>query len=358
MKITLNELSQMTGGELHGDAAWIVTGAAGLLDASPQDVSFLGNPKYAPQLQKTKAGCVFLPHSAKGLPLAATVKNQVFVEDPQWAFAQILAVIEKDINKTPRKLPVAMPDPKSSVHAEARLSPGVTVGAFSAVGRLALIGEGTEIAEQCFIGPQVKVGKDCKIYPQVVIRERCEIGDRVIIHSGAVIGADGFGFSTDRKTGDHRKIPQIGNVVVENDVEIGANVTIDRATIGTTRIGAGTKIDNLVQIAHNVQIGKNCIIVSQVGVSGSTKIGNQVTLAGQAGIIGHLTIGDGAIITAQSGVINDVEPKAVLFGSPARPHREGLKIQALLGKLPEIYETLKALKASLETNNPRSKNHV
>lgn len=347
MKIALKELSQLTNGELQGDETRVITGAVGLMEASPEDVSFLGNPKYANQAGKSRAGCLFLPLSAKGTPLANAVKNRIYVEDPQWAFAQVLALIEKELEKKPL---VILPDSRAHINPEARLSPNVFVGPFTVIERLAHVGESSWIGAQCYLGPKVKVGKGCKIYPQVVIRERCEIGNGVIIHSGAVIGADGFGFSTDKKTGNHRKIPQIGNVVIEDDVEIGANVTVDRATVGTTRIGAGTKIDNLVQIAHNVQIGKNCLIVSQVGISGSTKIGNQVILAGQAGIVGHVTIGDGAVITAQSGVMNDVDPKAVLFGSPARPHREGLKIQAILSKLPELYETVKHLKASLETN--------
>jgi UDP-3-O-[3-hydroxymyristoyl] glucosamine N-acyltransferase len=355
MKITLQELSQLTSGELQGNGTIAISGAAGLLDAAAEDVSFLGNPKYADQVGMTKAGCVFLPANAKGTPLAESVKNKIYVEDPQWAFAQVLTLIEKELNKRPL---AAVPDTRAFINAEARLSPNVAVGAFTVIERLAQVGEGSSIGPQCYLGPQVKIGKNCKIYPQVVIRERCEIGDRVIIHSGTVIGADGFGFSTDKKTGVHRKIPQIGNVIVEDDVEIGANVTIDRATIGNTRIGAGTKIDNLVQIAHNVQIGNGCLVVSQVGISGSTKIGNFVILAGQAGIIGHLTVGDGAVVTAQSGVINDVEPKAVLFGSPARPHREGMKIQALLGKLPEIYDAFKELKSKLDKTETGSKNHV
>src|SRR6185503_19603587 len=174
-------------------------------------------------------GCVFLPRSAKDTPLAQAAKNRIFVDDPQWAFAQVLELVERELNK--RSLS-NVPDAKAQIHSEARLSPGVFVGAFSVVERLAAVGKGTWIGPQCYLGPQVKVGKDCRIYPHVVIRERCEIGDRVIIQPGAVIGSDGFGFSTDRKTGNHRKIPQIGNVVVENDVEIGANVAIDRATIG------------------------------------------------------------------------------------------------------------------------------
>lgn len=355
MKITLREVAELTHGELEGENGATLTGAAGLLDASPQDISFLGNAKYTAQVAGSKAGCVFLPRTAKNTPLAQSVKNRIFVDDPQWAFAQVLELIDQDLNKKPLS---NFPDSKAQINPEAKLSPGVFVGPFSIVERLATVGEGTHIGPQCYIGTQVKIGKGCKLYPQVVIRERCEIGDNVIIHSGTVIGADGFGFSTDRKTGNHRKIPQIGNVVLEDNVEIGANVAIDRATIGTTRIGAGTKIDNLVQIAHNVQIGRNCLVVSQVGISGSTKIGNQVVLAGQVGIAGHLTIGDGAVITAQSGIMGDVEPKAVLFGTPARPHREAMRLQALIGRLPELFETVKRLKSRFGGDTVESENHV
>ena len=355
MNITLKELAELTQGELDGDAAVAVSGAAGLQEAAPTDISFLGNPKYASQVSATRAACVFLPRAAKGTPVAGATKNRVFVDDPQWAFAQVLELIERELNK--RSLS-NFPDPKSQIHPEAKLSPGVFVGPFTVIERLATVGESTHIGPQCYLGVGVKIGKGCKIYPNVVIRERCEIGDRAIIHSGTVIGSDGFGFSTDRKTGQHRKIPQIGNVVVENDVEIGSNVSIDRATIGTTRIGAGTKIDNLVQIAHNVQIGRQCLIVSQVGISGSTKIGNQAILAGQVGVAGHLTIGDGAVITAQSGIMGDVEPKAVVFGSPARPHREAMKLQALIGKLPELFDTVKRLKARFGGDPVESENHV
>lgn len=341
MKITLSEIAKLTEGALEGAAEFIITGAAGLEDASERDISFLGNPKYGRLIETTKAGCVFLPNAAKNSSEDGRGRNRIYVEDPQWAYAQILMILEREIYK-PDLMPTA--DSRAAVHREAKLEGKVSIGPFSVVDRGAVVGAGSVIGPQCFIGFNARVGKDCKIYPQVVIRENCVIGDRVIIHSGTVVGSDGYGFCADRKTGRHRKIPQLGNVVVENDVEIGSNVSIDRATIGSTVIGEGTKIDNLVQIGHNVRTGKNCLIVAQVGVSGSTQIGRQVTLAGQAGIVGHVKIGDGAVIAAQSGVMGDVEPKAMVFGSPARPHREAMKLQALLGKLPEIYDAFKEIK--------------
>ena len=209
------------------------------------------------------------------------------------------------------------------------------------------IGEGTAIFPQCYIGKNAKIGTQSLFYPQVVLREECEVGDRCIVHPGTVIGSDGYGFVWNPSQNRHHKIPQIGRVILEEDVEVGANVTIDRATLGETRIGAGTKIDNLVQIAHNVRTGKNCLIIAQVGISGSTRIGNQVTLAGQVGVAGHITIGDGAIIAGKSGVMGNIPEKSIYFGYPARPHREAMKLQALFGKLPEFFESLKAIKKAL-----------
>lgn len=339
MKITLAELAKATGGELEGDGGYVVEGAAGLAEAGPKDVSFLENLKYAPQVATTKAGCVFLPLEAKG-KVTAGPANRIFAVEPKWGFAHVLIKLEEGVNPWP----APGVSPKADVHPSAKLGAGVSAGAFTVVEEGAEIGEGTALGPQVYVGRGAKLGKGCRLYPQVVVRENCVLGDRVIIHSGTVVGSDGYGFSTDMKTGTHRKVPQIGNVVVENDVEIGSNVSLDRATTGSTRIGAGTKIDNLVQIAHNVQTGRNCLIVSQVGVSGSTKLGNQVVLAGQAGLVGHITIGDGAIVTAQTGVMSDVAPKAVVFGSPSLPHREAMKLQALYRRLPEMYETVKHLK--------------
>ena len=209
----------------------------------------------------------------------------------------------------------------------------------------AKIGAGTIIYPGCYIGHNVRIGEKCLIYPNVVLREDTLVGNRVIIHPGTVLGSDGYGFATDK--GVHHKIPQIGRVVIEDDVELGANCTVDRATTGETRIGAGTKIDNLVHIAHNVQIGRGCLITGQVGIAGSARIGDRVMMGGQVGISGHLTVGDGAVIAAQSGVMSDVEPGAVLFGSPVRPIKQAMKLQAIYGKLEEIYDTIKQVRKKL-----------
>jgi UDP-3-O-[3-hydroxymyristoyl] glucosamine N-acyltransferase len=209
----------------------------------------------------------------------------------------------------------------------------------------AVIGAGTIIYPGAYIGHNVRVGEQCLIYPNVVLCEDTQVGDRVIFQPGSVIGSDGYGYAT--QDGRHHKIPQLGHVVIEDDVEVGANVTIDRATTGETRIGAGTKIDNLVHIAHNVQVGKNCFIVAQVGIAGSTRVGNNVSLGGQVGVAGHLTIADGAVIAAQSGVMSDVGPGEVLFGTPVRPIKQAMKLQAIHGKLEEIYDTIKAVRKKL-----------
>ncbi|HVE13149.1 MAG TPA: UDP-3-O-(3-hydroxymyristoyl)glucosamine N-acyltransferase [Elusimicrobiota bacterium] len=337
MNITLAEIAKLTGAELAGSPDAVVTGAAGLAEATDHDISFLENPKYAAQVAASKAAAVILPPAAKGIPGGPA--NRLYSEHPKRDYAKVLALVEKDR----RKPEPAVVSPKADVHNEARLSPGVAVGQFTVIRARAVVGERTQIAPNCTIGYNARVGKDCLIYPNVVIGDHCEIGDRVIIHSGTVLGSDGFGYWTDPKTGQHHKVPQVGKVVLEDDVELGSNVSIDRATTGETRVGAGTKIDNLVQIAHNVRIGRNCIIVSQTGIAGSTRIGNLVTLAGQVGVAGHLVIGDGAIVTAQTGVMSNVEPKAIVFGSPARPHREAMKLQALLSRLPEMYDALKEL---------------
>lgn len=334
---TVAELAELAGGRFEGDGAYVVRGASGLDEAGPEDVSFLGNPKYAQAASKSNAGALFLPAS-DAAELSTQSKNRIFVEDPQYAFSLVLRLIDEA-----RPKPPAVISTKAELHHSVKTGPNVAVGAFSVIERGAAIAEGTTVGPQCYIGENVKIGRFCKIYPQVVIREGCVIGDRVIIHSGTVIGSDGYGFSTDRKTGKHRKIPQLGNVVVGDDVEIQANVAIDRAVIGSTTIGSGTKIDNLVQIGHNVQVGKDCLFVSQTGIAGSCVIGDRVILAGQAGLAGHLKIGEGAIVMAQAGIMADVEKGQIVFGSPARPRREAFKLQALYGRLPELFEAAKKL---------------
>jgi UDP-3-O-[3-hydroxymyristoyl] glucosamine N-acyltransferase len=315
------DVATVVKGELMGDGSVTVEGAAGLDEASEKEISFFHNKKYSDSLQNTKARVVLIPQQTNGTPLPKG-KTLIRVANPQWAFAQVLGLIDQQRMHHPKGI-----HPKAHVEATA------------------VIGTGTIVYPGCYIGHNVRVGADCLMYPNVVLREDTQVGDRVIIHPGTVLGSDGYGFAT--LEGRHHKIPQIGRVVIENDVEIGANCAIDRATTGETRVGAGTKIDNLVHIAHNVQIGPNCLITGQVGIAGSTKIGKNVMFGGQAGIVGHVTIGDGAIIAAQTGVMSDVEPGAVLFGSPARPLKKAMKLLAVYGKLDEMYDALKQLKKKL-----------
>jgi len=321
MRLSAQEIAAKVGGDLMGDGSVIIEGAAGLNEASAREISFFHNVKYIESLQNTKAGAVFIPKNTNGtaLPQGRTL---IRVGNPQWAFAKVLEILDEKRRNHPE-----------GIHPKAHIEP------------TAVIGVGTIIYPGCFIGQNVHIGENCLLYPNVVLREDTRIGDRVIIQPGAVIGSDGYGFAT--QNGHHHKIPQIGNVVIEDDVEIGANVTIDRATTGSTRIGAGTKIDNLVQIAHNVQIGPDCLITAQVGIAGSARIGHHVTMGGQVGISGHISIGDGAVIAAQSGVMSDVEPGAVLFGSPVRPIKQAMKLEAIYGKLDDIYETIKQLRKKL-----------
>lgn len=334
MELKLKDIAQMVGGRLEGNPEEVISGAAGLTEARKGDISFLGNPKYQPLLQETRAGCVFLPEDLKA---DGYLGNRIHVKNPQWAFAQVLTVWEKERRQHPKGI-----HSTAVVHSSAKLGREVVIGAHTVVEEGVRIGDRSVLYAHCYVGANSQIGSDCLIYPRVVVREECLLGDRVIIQPGVVIGGDGYGFVMIE--GSHRKIPQLGRVVVEDDVEIGANTTIDRATTGETRIGKGTKIDNLVQIAHNVKIGRHCLVISQVAIAGSTQIGNYVTLAGQVAIAGHLKIGDKAVIAGQSGVMSDLEPGTVVFGSPARPHREAMKIQAILGKLPEIYQTIKEMK--------------
>lgn len=339
--LTIADVAFIVGGEALGDLAHEVTSVADLADAGLSDAVFLENRKYTALAASAPAGCLFLAPDLKDTPCAA--KGKVIVAEPRAAFAKLVRMIDE--HGRVKILPTH--SAKASIHGKAVLGPNVSVGDFVVIERGAAVGENTVIMPQVFVGVNAKIGRNCLIYPQVVIREDCVIGDGVIIHPGAVIGADGFGFLTDKKTGKHTKIPQIGNVVIEAGCEIGANVTIDRGAVGSTVVKTGTQIDNLVQIGHNAKLGRDCVVVSQTGIAGSTHVGNNVVLAGQAGVAGHLTIGDGAIITAQTGVMSDVPAKTVLFGSPGRPHREAFKLQALFSRLPELFEKVKELEKKL-----------
>jgi UDP-3-O-[3-hydroxymyristoyl] glucosamine N-acyltransferase len=340
LNMTVAEIAKMLGGKVEGDAGLNIECPAKLQDAGPNDISFYHNPKYVGLAEATEAGCLLLPLASAGLPSRA--KSRIIVEDPYLAFSRILIhLVEREPKGTPGI------DPKASVHPEAKLGADVAVGAFTVIEKGAAIGDGVRVGPQCYVGPRAKIGRGCLLHPQVVIRQDCVVGERVIIHPGTVIGGDGFGFTTDRKTGRHSKIPQLGNVIIGDDCEIGSNVTIDRAMVGSTVVGPGTMIDNLVMLAHGVKVGRDCVLVSQVGIAGSTALGDRVVLGGQVGLVGHIKLGDGVQVGAQSGIMTDVPKGTIMFGYPARPHRESFKLQALYGRLPEMYAALKAIQKKL-----------
>lgn len=333
MRKSLKELLEITDGEILGDGDTVITNVAGITEAKKGDITFVSNPKYEQYIGSTNASAIIIKEFQKDkIKIPAIISK-----NPYLSYAKIIIYIAKEIEKHPSGI-----SKNCSISKSAKIGGKVAISDFVVVDENSKIDDGTIIYPNCYIGRNSKIGRNCLIYPNVTIRENIIIGNNVIIHAGTVIGSDGFGYVQDN--GSLKKIPQIGIVEIADDVEIGANVTIDRAATGKTFIGRGTKIDNLVQIAHNVQIGENSIIVSQAGISGSTKIGNGVTIAGQAGLVGHITVGDGAVIAAQAGVIGDVPPKETVSGYPARPHKQAMKIYALLQKLPELFEEIKKLK--------------
>ena len=336
---TVRSLADHVGGVTAGDGAdRVVTGINDLRSAQPDQVSFLGNSKYEPQALASKAAAILVsPRDSDRFSF-----TRIVVESPSAAFGKISALFAPPpIRDEPGIHPTAV------VAADVVLGEGVSIAAHAVISAGVRLGAGCVIGASSFVGEQTAIGENTRLYPLVTIRERGVIGARVIIHSGAVIGSDGFGYDFDPKTGRHVKIAHTGYVQIDNDVEIGANTTIDRGRFGRTHIGEGAKIDNLVQIAHNVTIGAHSIVVAQTGISGSTSLGKYVTLAGQVGLAGHLTIGDKATITAQSGLNKDVPAGAVLAGHHAIPIRESLKLEALTRRLPELLERLKAIEDKL-----------
>ncbi len=344
MELTVSELAAFVGGQFaSGDHASVrIRRAAAVADAGEGDVTFFGNPKYLPQLKASRASAALVP-----LDFEETIPPvAVRVENPSRAFAQLL---EKFAPPPIRFAPGV--HPSAVIGANVTLGENVSVQPFVVIEDGARIGANSVIGAHGYVGHEAVLGADCQLAPRVTIGARCLIGNRVVIHSGAVLGSDGFGFELSH--GRHVKIPQTGIVQIDDDVEIGANVTIDRARFGRTWIGEGTKIDNLVQIAHNVVIGKHCILVSQVGVSGSTRLGNYVTLAGQVGVVGHIEIGDQAIVAAQSGLSKSIAAKEVVFGSPAVPMREAKERLAYLGRLPKLFERVKRME-QISGTEPKS----
>ena len=337
----LSELAARLECTVEGDGDIDIKRVAAIEDAGPGELTFFANPKYADALRRTLASAVIAAPAVSGIPCAV-----LRTPDPYVTFARALGLFADAWR------------PPAGVHRLALVEPGAVIAADASIGPFVVVSGGARIGARTILYPHVSVGRDaqigadCVIHAHVSIRERVTLGDRVVLQDGVVIGADGYGFAR-RRDGTHEKIPQIGGVVIEDDVEIGANTTVDRPAVGETRIGAGSKIDNLVQIAHGVQVGRNVLLAAQVGVAGSSVIEDQVTLAGQVGVAGHLTVGKGTIATAQTGIPNSVDPGSFISGYPAIPNRDWLKSSVVFRKLPELRRLLADLErriAELEKN--------
>lgn len=334
--ITLGELAAHVGGKVVGDPTVLITKVAAIDEAGRGEISFLTNPRYQRFLSQCRASAVIVvPGGAREIGGAAQL-NYLETANPYVAFAKIQQLFFPPVKSD------GTISSKACVDSSAILDQGVTILPNAFIGARVRIGKGSILFPGVFVGDDVQLGLDCVLHPNVVVREGCRIGNRVILHAGVVIGSDGFGYAG---AGSERvKIPQIGIVEIEDDVEIGANTTVDRATLGRTVIGKGVKIDNLVQVAHNVAIGENSVFAAQVGIAGSTHIGKNVTLAGQVGVGHHLQIGDGSTIGPKSGVARSVEPGAVLSGwVEAVPHKQWLRAMMLLPELPGLWRAVRGL---------------
>ncbi|HEY6065795.1 MAG TPA: UDP-3-O-(3-hydroxymyristoyl)glucosamine N-acyltransferase [Thermoanaerobaculia bacterium] len=339
---TLGELAAAVGGRVFGDPALSLSGVRALDDAGPEDLSWVAGERRAAGARKSRAGAVLAP-----TPEAAAGKPAVVVESPALALALWLEM------RSPARRPPAGIARGARVHRTARIGKGASIAAGATVGAGARIGDRTRIAEGAFVGEGAQVGADCVLHANAVVGDRCVVGSRCTLHPGVVIGSDGFGYVWDGRA--HRKIPQVGIVRLGDDVEIGANSAIDRATLGETVVGRGTKIDNLVQIGHNVAVGEDVILCGQVGIAGSARVEDRATLAGQVGVNDHVTVGRGAIATGQAGVTGSVAPGEIVSGMPAAPHREFLRRAAWIARLSEMARRLEALEkrlAAIEKGGP------
>ncbi|MBC8177873.1 MAG: UDP-3-O-(3-hydroxymyristoyl)glucosamine N-acyltransferase [Desulfobacteraceae bacterium] len=335
MEITLEKIAEIVGGEVLGDKSFVITGINSLDDAEPSEISFLANRRYAAAIKKTRAGAILISRddpSFKGV--------KVLVSSPELSYAKVAAIFAPPLSRHPRVSREAV------IHENSLIGKDVSIYPLVYVGEGAEIGDETTIFPGVFIGERVKIGKRSLIYPNVTILRDCLIGNEVIIHSGTVIGDDGFGFVRDGTSSI--KIPQTGIVQIDDNVEIGVNNCVDRAALGKTWIKRGVKTDNLVQIAHNVVIGEDSVIVAQAGISGSCHIGREVIIGGQVGIIDHIEIGDRAMIAAQSGIVKSIPPGEVVSGSPAISHRLHLKTSSLTKRLPEFNQRLRDLEKKIE----------
>jgi len=340
---TVGDLAKLLNAQLVGDAKQLITGVASLDSATPGTISFIEHERLLKTALHSSATAIIAPATmaAKMRRIErSSGKPVVLTGNPRLAFAKVMEYLQ----------PLAIPEPgihaTAVIEADAYIGEGVTIHEFCYVGHHAHIGDGAVLYPHVVIGDGAQIGSASVLHPSVVISHHVHVGERVRIHSGSVLGGDGFGYVMHE--GKHHKVPQIGTVIIEDDVEIGANVCIDRATMGATRVGSGTKIDNFVQVAHNVQIGRNCLLCAHVGLSGSVIMEDDVVLAGQVGVRDHVKIGKGAIIGAQSGVMNDIEAGGFMLGSPAVTHREFMKMEASSRKLPEALRNLRALERQMK----------
>lgn len=332
---SLENLAQKIGGTVQGNGSTLVTGVAPLDSAKRGDLTFLTNPRYARQAQATQASAILCE---KALPGVST--SFLLAPNPYAALAKVISLFFPPKKPSPGVMKGAWVDPKASVHPEARVAEGVYVSAGAKLGARSVLYPGV------YIGENAVIGDDCLLYPNSVVREDCVLGQRVILQPGAVVGSDGFGFAPDG--GQYRKIPQVGNVVVEDDVELGANVCVDRAVLGTTRIGRGCKLDNLIQVGHNVVIGEHTVIAGLTGIAGSVEIGKHVVIGGQAGLAGHLKVANNVVLAGGTGVTQDIPDPGVYWGMPAIDISTERKNLVAYQRLYEMAQRVRKLEKALE----------
>lgn len=334
MNYTVAEIAKMIGGTVEGDSTKIISGVSGLQEAREHEITF-AVPPYLDYLHLAKAGAVVVPADA----VVKCPCSLIRVENPRASFATLSQIF----NPAPqRELGV---HPQAFVDPTAKVDPSAMIMPMAYVGPKAVVGAGTTLYPHSYVGDHVQIGNNCILYSGAIVREKCELGDRVIMQPGAVIGADGFGFTL--VEGVHRKVPQVGRVIIGNDVEIGANSTIDRGTLGDTVIAEGTKLDNLVHLGHNAQVGEHCLFVALTGISGSTKIGDYCTFGGQSATKGHLTIGDRCMFGGRSGITHDIPNDSVMSGFPLQPHRDWLRKETASLQIPELLKRVRVLEKRL-----------
>jgi UDP-3-O-[3-hydroxymyristoyl] glucosamine N-acyltransferase len=340
MELTAATIAGQLNGHVVGNEKFVLTGFAPATTARPGDLTFAENASFFAKAEQSEASAILVDQD-----FTSDKKVIIRVPNSRIAFAQALPLFFPD--------PVIQPGihPTAVIAASAKVDPSAHLGAHCVIGEGAVVGAGSVLHPRVTVGAESEVGSECVLFPGVTIYHRCQIGRRVRLHAGTVIGSDGFGYVLDQ--GEHRKVPQVGNVIIHDDVELGANVTVDRGTLGPTVIGRGTKVDNLVQIGHNVQIGERCIVVAQVGIAGSTKIGSDTQIGGQVGIAGHLKIGDHVQIAAQSGVMHDIPSEEKWFGSPAQPDRKAKRVLLAIQQLPRLMKRVSEVETWLRGRSPR-----